>query len=143
MICVGLFAPTLEAQSLTNSDADLDIDFGVNGVVTTTIPGRITRLYSAGDGFLAQLDDFRIARFDAAGQLISNVMTLAPPMRMTVYGWVMQPDAKSILFGTLTATTSMSDVAALVRLRADGSIDTSFGQAGWVTHWISDCPCHY
>jgi hypothetical protein len=138
MLCVELFAHPLEARPLTNSDADLDVDFGMNGVVTTTIPGRITRLYSAGDGFLAQLDDLRIARFDAAGQLISNVMTLTPPMRLTVYGWVIQPDGKSILFGTITATISMSDVAALVRLRADGSIDTSFGQAGWVTHWISE-----
>ncbi len=133
-----------------NLDGSLDTTFGDGGIVTTSFPGAayVTELVLQPDGALVAAgtsspetngpiqSDFALARylpdgrldpaFGERGQVVSDLRS-SPDFLDAL---VLQPDGKLVAGGTSEQADpdAPSDLAlALVRYRADGTLDTSFG----------------
>ncbi len=129
-----------------NSDGSLDTDFGTNGIVLTTYGGDawgkgvalqsdgsiiVTGLtYSSATSYKAL-----VARYTPNGVLDNtfgvNGLTILPGLDNSMKV-VIQPDDK-IIVGGFT-----NDNFALSRLNADGTIDTSYGDNGFVVTHMKD-----
>jgi len=138
------------------ADGTLDTTFGSNGSVSNVVgptnfgaeildlavqaDGRIVAAGTArGSSFSTLAYDFAAARLNADGSRDASfnggnalqVDWIGAPDRATRV--LLQPDGKIVLAGTATTvyTPSTDDSAiALVRLNADGSLDTGFGSGG-------------
>ncbi|MFN9436542.1 MAG: delta-60 repeat domain-containing protein, partial [Planctomycetota bacterium] len=131
-----------------NADGSLDNSFGTGGIVTTDIgashdngysvtlqpDGKIVVGGSASNG--SDLD-FALVRYNADGTIDTSFGTGGKST--TSFGTgidlcnsvTMQPDGKIVLAGY--AKTGTTDVFALMRCNADGTLDTSFGIDGKLT----------
>jgi uncharacterized delta-60 repeat protein len=135
-----------------NPDGSLDTDFGLGGRVTLLIGGTTTsyaialtydeKILVAGSAQTIGTYDFALARFNADGSPDTSFGAGS--------GWVvtdfdnhydlaqeiaLQPDGKIVLAGQSLeweVDQYLGDFA-LARFNADGSLDTSFGDAGRVT----------
>lgn len=124
----------------------LDSSFGTNGIVVTPVGsgndyGLRTALQSdgkilvAGTSFNGTDDDFAVMRFDSNGGIDTSfgnggkvVVSFAVDgsTRLAVL-----PDGKILVSGTVSY--GASSAFALLRLNANGGLDTSFGVGGSVT----------
>jgi uncharacterized delta-60 repeat protein len=138
-----------------NADGTLDVTFGNNGSVQTTFgdsaaegndvvlqrDGKIIVVGSTGAGSYSDLNDFALARYNSDGTLDQSfgvggkVMTHFPGVFNTgsrALADTLQSDGKLVVAGTYV-NQSTPNAFALARYNADGSLDTSFGNAGLVT----------
>ena len=79
--------------------------------------------------------DFFLARFNADGSLDSafgadGTTTADFGENAAASAAVIQPDGKILVAGAIKPTASYSEDFAVVRFKADGSVDTDFGQNG-------------
>jgi len=138
-----------------NPDGTLDVTFGNNGSVQTTFgdsaaegndvalqtDGRIIVVGSTGAGSYSALNDFALARYNPDGSLDQSfgvdgkVTTHFPGVANTgsrALAGALQPNGKLVAVGTYV-NQSTPNAFALARYNTDGSLDTSFGNAGLVT----------
>ncbi|MDZ4405653.1 MAG: hypothetical protein U1A53_23535, partial [Prosthecobacter sp.] len=122
---------------------DLDVSFGIGGIVTTAFGSGNDRGYSLvlqSDGKIvvagqAAAADFAVARynpdgtldttFNGTGKVTTNIRGTDDNGR----GVALQSDGKIVVVGSSSDGGNRSDVT-LVRYNTDGTLDTSFGQAG-------------
>lgn len=134
------------------STGTLDAGFGTAGQVTTDLGGRVNvarnlvllpdgDLLVSGDPFGSSgtsLEHTDLARYNADGSPDPSFGTggkLTLGGQRVGRGLVRQPDGKLVLVGSLSSgsgTTATTDFA-LMRLNADGGLDTTFGNAGSVS----------
>jgi uncharacterized delta-60 repeat protein len=146
-VLVGGYASGLEGYRWVvarfTSDGKLDPLFGKNGLVL--VEARWLGLESLtlhGDKILivgGERDAVRFERFDASGApdrtfgTGGQVLTTIPePGIQEVHGVQVLSDGSTYAFGR-TLAVSEQDSAFLMRLRADGSVDAGFGNAGVVS----------
>lgn len=141
------------------ADGALDTSFGAGGIrtipvnvlddqsQTSTEPGlRLTvdhagRLLLGSDGDAGSGRRWTVTRLTAGGAIdtsfgTAGTATIVPGSNAAATGFIggvlAQADGSVLLAGTA------NDDAALVRLRADGTLDTSFGSAGVRNHSLDD-----
>jgi uncharacterized delta-60 repeat protein len=137
----------------------LDPTFGTNGVVTTDVASDNASFASAvatypkegtaNDGKIVavgvvtgnnQAQAMAVVRYNLDGSLDTSfggsgqVTTSVGSAREGAGDVIVQPDGKVVVAGW---TGGISSNFALVRYNADGSLDTSFGTGGKVTHQFS------
>jgi len=128
-----------------------DTDFGVLGVVTTTIGTNSDidatviqsdgKILVAGSTTNGSDSDFALARYTSAGVLDTTFGTggVVTTSIGTSYDYcetvAVQTNGKIIVGGMTYNGSSYNDVA-LIRYNANGAIDTSFGTNGVVTHTL-------
>jgi uncharacterized delta-60 repeat protein len=131
------------------SDGSLDSSFGASGTAVfdvTSGTDLARNIVLLPDGSMVVAGEASgsdpalqtgVAKLTASGALDSSFDTDG---RLSIlganvgYGLALQPDGKLLLAG---GTTSFPSSFALMRLEADGSADTGFGNAGAVTHRTS------
>jgi len=133
-----------------NTNGSLDTSFNGTGKVTTAI-GTIDdeafalvlqpdgKLVAAGYSYTgaATTYDFALVRYNADGSLDTSfggtgkVTTAISPANESIEGLVLQPDGKLVAAGF--ANNGTNDDFAVVRYKADGSLDTTFGGTGKIT----------
>ena len=124
----------------------LDTSFGTNGIVTTAIGSELDRCLAmtlqpdgkillAGHTAVGTLDDFAMARYNANGTLDTSFGTGGRVITQVnvsfddvAYAIQLQPDGKILLGGSTSNNTD--NELAVVRYHSNGSIDTTFGNAG-------------
>jgi uncharacterized delta-60 repeat protein len=140
-----------------NADGSLDAGFGDGGRVTTALTssredeaydvavqadGRIVVAGSTMDSVFDELGDLGLVRHNADGSLDTSFGAGGTVILDFDGGYdsanavVVQPDGKIVVAGSAQKgdpSTSFDSDFALVRLDADGSLDTSFGVGGKVT----------
>ena len=111
-------------------DGSRDATFGSNGVVTP--PFELSDFVSAHDGFIGSGEGMRVAFFARTGE----VTHVTKPLDW-IYGVEIAQDAhgRIVLSGTLSRNSHSNpdeayEYAALGRLLPDGTLDTSFDEAG-------------
>lgn len=135
-----------------NPDGTPDSTFGSlgNGRVALSGGGALNAIALQPDGkiVVAGRDrsnagdaNFLLARFDANGSLDSTFgsngrTTLSASVGDNLTSLLIQPDGGIVATGGIATTVNWADnvTAALVRVNADGSIDTGFGSNGIATH---------
>ena len=132
---------------------ELDTTFGTNGLVVTPGIGPDAvadlELLTEGRLLVAGYDSgtdpgrawFRLARYLPSGTLDSSfgdggVATTDIPdaSYADAYSVELQTDGKLVVAGTAEPDDTFQSVFALARLHSDGSLDSSFGDAGIRTH---------
>jgi uncharacterized delta-60 repeat protein len=132
-----------------NTNGALDLDFGLEGQVTTNFAFRNFaqangvviqpdgKIIAAG-GFTRQATGFLLARYKSDGRLdqeygTGGKVTTGFVNGGTGYGHaaLLQPDGKLLVGGTL-AFSGMNSTLLLARYNTDGSYDQSFGNGGVV-----------
>ncbi|MGB8367635.1 MAG: delta-60 repeat domain-containing protein, partial [Candidatus Babeliales bacterium] len=128
------------------NDANLDITFGVGGIVTTSFGSTpfAQRIAQQKDGKLVVVgtdgDDFAIGRYNTDGSLDASfgtsgiVITAFSGGLDAATGVAIQDNGKIVVGGV--ANFGSSDFA-VARYNVDGSLDLSFGVSGKVTTAIS------
>ena len=142
------------AVSRFTMDGKLDTTFSADGKTITSMgPGNdeAFRVAVQNDGKIVVAgyagnfpnSDFAVARFNANGLLLdstfgNNGKVLVPigTAQDIAYDMVIQSDNKIVIAG-LALVNSTTDFA-VVRLNANGSLDTSFGSNGIITTPVSD-----
>jgi len=138
-----------------NSNGSLDSTFGSNGSVETTFgdpaaegndvvlqtDGKIVVVGFTGAGSYSALNDFALARYNSDGTLDQSfgqggkLTTHFPGNTNTgsvANCAILQADGKLIVAGTYV-NEGTPNTFALARYNPDGSLDSSFGNAGLVT----------
>jgi uncharacterized delta-60 repeat protein len=134
----------------------LDADFGVGGLVVTNISTLDSELGATLDiaqsvvvqpdgkivaGGIAieteDLADYALVRYDSSGNLDSTfdgdgIVTSDFGAVDWIFGLALQPDGKIVAAGTSHQGDSGFDFS-LARYHANGALDASFGDGGWVT----------
>jgi uncharacterized delta-60 repeat protein len=141
-----------------NPDGSLDQTFGNHGSVETTFgdpaaegndvvlqsDGKIMVVGSSGAGSYSALNDFALARYNSDGSLDQSfgqggkVTTHFPGVTNTgsnAFSAILQPDGKLVAAGTYVNEGTFNAIA-LARYNPDGSLDSTFGDAGLVRTWI-------
>ncbi|WFP52110.1 cadherin domain-containing protein [Methylomonas sp. EFPC3] len=132
-----------------NSNGSVDTSFGTSGVVTTDFSGGSDtarsmvvqadgKIVLAGQAYNSTTyADFAVARYNSNGSLDTSFngtgkVTIDVGTNSTDqgYGVALQSDGKIVLSGFTNAAGTTDN--ALVRLNANGSLDTSFGGTGKV-----------
>ncbi|CAN5827646.1 hypothetical protein BH11PSE8_BH11PSE8_11700 [soil metagenome] len=130
-----------------NTDGSLDTSFGSNGQVATSFGGVDDRFFDVAlqaDGKIVATGwvrsggytDLLIARYNSDGSLDSSfgsggsAVVAIGSFNDEAYAVAVQADGKIVAAGT-TDNGSSTDIA-LVRVNANGSLDTGFGTAGKV-----------
>ena len=133
-----------------DTNGSLDTSFNGTGKVTTAI-GTIDdeafalvlqpdgKLVAAGSSYTgaATTYDFALVRYNADGSLDTSfggsgkVTTAISPANESLEGLVLQPDGKLVAAGS--SNNGTNEDFALVRYKADGSLDTTFGGTGKIT----------
>ena len=130
---------------------DLDVTFGVDGVLRTNLGGSYDwayavavqpdgRILAAGVSDALGTYDFALARYTSTQQLDPTfgnggvVTTDFGNSSDWAYALALQPDGKIVLGGMSTASGSKD--FALARYNGDGSLDPTFGEGGLVTYAI-------
>jgi uncharacterized delta-60 repeat protein len=132
-----------------NSNGTLDNSFGSGGIVVTSLSNMdnmISTLVIQPDGkilaaglknFGSFNTDFAVARYNADGSLDTSFGVNGVAATAVTAGddycnaMTLQPDGKIILAGQAINPQRFSDIA-VVRISADGSLDSSFGSNGVV-----------
>ena len=126
----------------------VDGSFGTNGVVITpfagvnafgkvAMPTQDGGVLVAGYTSLSGAGDAALARYSSTGQLDSSFGSNGKTTVSKVAGIdyidsaVLQADGKTVLVGY--ANTGVNEDAALMRLDANGMLDSSFSGDGWLT----------
>ena len=142
----AVFMGSVFALARLNDDGSLDTTFGTGGRVTTTFPGisvgaragllqpdgRIVAVgLSSGAALVA-------ARYDGNGSLDPTFgsggrLVVPLPGSFDLADVVLQPDGKLVVAGTMPSAPFLSRDFALVRLLANGDLDTSFSGDGVAT----------
>ena len=143
----------LNAQMAQAADGDLDPTFGTGGKVMTDIGHSTDIAYAVAvqaDGKLVVVgttykhndysnEDFTVTRYNANGTLDTTfgaggkVRTDFPGLAAVPSAVVIQPDGKIVVAGgAFPAFTFLGDFE-VVRYNQNGSLDTSFGNGGFVT----------
>ncbi len=132
-----------------NADGTLDSSFGSAGVKVFDVVGstdQLRNLLIQSDGSIFTSGEPAggdpstqtiVAKLDASGNFddaFDGDGRMGIPGANVGYGLALQPDGKLLLAG---GTTSLPSSFAVVRLNADGSYDSSFGNGGAVTTVIS------
>ena len=140
VIFFGLTLPIVAADP-----GDLDVNFGNQGVVTTTVgsssgalaialqPDR--KIVVAGDGDMHTC--FGVARYNNDGSPDSSFGSngvVTTPIGISAYGTygtaiALQPDRKIIVVGGASVNGSQEDMFALARYSHTGSLDSGFGSS--------------
>lgn len=149
----GSVSPGGFAVARYDADGTLDTSFGNAGIATTTIAGFLGAqagqdLSIQDDGKIVvagYVDDYVAAvRFDADGTLDSGfgdngAVVVSSPRVAKAYAVAIQSDGKIVLAGSAPGTRVGEDSydLLLVRLNADGTLDTTFegGGATRVNFW--------
>ncbi len=130
-----------------NLDGSLDTSFGTGGKATTAFGSSddwisgVTmqpdgKILAAGRASVGSIGEFGLARYNTDGSLDTSFgaggkVTTAIGSNSAGRGLALQPDGKIVVSGyTYTGST---DLFALARYKADGSLDSSFGTGGTVT----------
>jgi uncharacterized delta-60 repeat protein len=133
-----------------NANGTLDNTFGSGGITTTAVvsdhaaqpsgvglqtDGKIV-VSGFADGYFAVLRYLPNGSLDTTfgGNARGKVLThIAQNSADTAFGMKIQGDGKIVLMGTTQPSDFSTRDLALVRYKADGSLDTSFGGGGKVT----------
>jgi len=134
-----------------DSHGQPDPTFGAGGFVSTDFDGSYDELlavFPEPDGGYLAVGKARVGgattvgmvRYAADGSLSTGFgtggkLSIACPIgagSLGVSKAIRQPDGKILLVGTSWPASDNSDLA-LVRINADGSVDTGFGSSGWVS----------
>ena len=135
-----------------NADGSLDTTFGVGGKVTSSfgrnesvsevVVQQDGKILVAGSQHLPSARDMFVARYNADGTLDTDfgtdgfVRTRVGPETSDANSMVLQPDGKILLAGTgfvnINGGSPASYDFVLVRLNADGTLDTTFSGDGQV-----------
>jgi uncharacterized delta-60 repeat protein len=133
-----------------NPDGSLDLSFGVNGKVRTPfeIYAAIEviaiqedgKIVAGGDAYIEE-NDFALARYNADGNLDLTFGTDGKIV-MDFFdetdhldGLAIQPDGKLLVTGSVSKMDNFAQIyteAAIVRYNSNGTLDSSFGNAGKV-----------
>jgi uncharacterized delta-60 repeat protein len=128
-----------------NQDGSLDDAFGNGGSVTTDFPfgGSAAALAIQPDGKIliggtanVHAQDFALARYDTNGALDptfgdgGKVVTNFGFSNDAIVALTVQPGGKILAVGSLVPFNFEDHRLVLARYNADGSLDTSFGDAG-------------
>ncbi|ANF52163.1 hypothetical protein A0O34_17290 [Chryseobacterium glaciei] len=138
-----------------NTDGTLDNTFGTNGKITTDIAGNhdaatciainndgkfAVGSYTYGAGSSNIFADFGIAKYNSNGSLDTSfssdgkhVVVIAPSFNDKPVAIAFQSNGKILMGGSALLSTSSRDDFAVVRLNANGTLDTSFNSAGIFT----------
>jgi uncharacterized delta-60 repeat protein len=129
-----------------STDGTLDVSFGTAGKVVTDISSRDVakslaiqsdgKFLVAGESYNGTDSDFTVVRYNTNGSIDSSfgsagVFSLGLGSREYLVSIALQSDGKIVAAGT--ADISSHNALALVRINANGSLDTGFGTAGKVT----------
>lgn len=139
-----------------NPDGTLDLSFGTNGKVTTDFAGSRDiasaiaiqangKIVAAGRSQNGTETDFALARYNSDGTLDTS-FGIGGKVRSAFINYqglhddtfgravAIQADGKIVLAGRIySIETETSYDFALARYNTNGSLDTTFGSAGWVT----------
>jgi uncharacterized delta-60 repeat protein len=148
LVAAGSAGAAAFALARYNPDGTLDPGFGTGGIVTTAFGGFFNeanalvvqegeKIVAAGQNFGAT-SDFALARYRANGTLdpsfgVGGKVTTGFAGGGTAAGLVVQADGRLVAGGTADAGNGSGPDFALVRYRANGSLDPSFGVGGKVT----------
>jgi uncharacterized delta-60 repeat protein len=136
-----------------NADGSLDQTFGNNGSVVTTFgdptaagraiviqaDGKIIVVGVSGAGPYSELNDFTLARYDSNGSLDQSfgsggkVKTHFPGVDNTgssATSAALQPDGKLVVGGYYKKNDRTPHEFAVARYNSNGTLDSTFGQAG-------------
>jgi uncharacterized delta-60 repeat protein len=137
---MALLSSVLAAPALALAPGEVDSTFGQGGMVVTPGTGVLFDLERAPDGKLVAIGqaffspEQIVARYDADGTLDSGFgmggIVRDPVANFNVEGLAVQSTGKIVLAGR-TGSGGQAHVA-LVRLQADGTLDTGFGSGGLV-----------
>lgn len=131
-------------------DGSLDASFGAGGVVITDLGGNdiLYGITLQGDGAVVVAgrttvggsSDVAVARYTAGGALDptfaggSGVSVIDLGGEDEGRSVLVEPDGRIVVAGFATFGSGITDTdVALVRLLPDGSLDATFGDAGWTT----------
>ena len=139
-------------------NGSLDTTFGSKGKVSTSVAGSVAwaialqpdgKIVAAGQKNSATSTDFAVSRFNANGSLDTTfgnggaVTTDFVGYGDFARGVVIQPDGKILVAGTSSDKvrfSGTSNLYALARYNANGSLDASFGTAGKVVTNLRNTP---
>ncbi|RZJ31011.1 MAG: T9SS type A sorting domain-containing protein [Flavobacterium sp.] len=134
-----------------NSNGTADAAFGDNGIIITNFAGRANtieiqpdnKILIAGYVTSSANGDFGVARFNSDGTLdgdfgvnglsVINIGTVSNPLALSgekVKQLKLLPDGKILAAGTRYAAAADDIDFAIVRLNADGTLDSDFGTDG-------------
>ena len=129
----GRLDTTFGGDGMSTTDFDLGNDVGTS--LALQPDGKVL---VAGTAMLGSQNAFGVARFDANGTLDTTFDGTGHKevefnsSNSTCYAMALQSDGRILLAGT--AKIGSNDDFAATRLKADGSVDTSFGSGGGWTH---------
>jgi uncharacterized delta-60 repeat protein len=130
------------------ADGTLDSTFGSGGQVTTDISGGLVeraravaiqsdgKIVVAGEGTIGSSSVVALTRYNPDGSLDTGFgaggKVLETTIRSRAFAVAVQPDGKIVVAGDAFVPGNPNDVgdALVARYNSDGSIDTSFGDAG-------------
>lgn len=141
------------AVAAPDADGDLDPSFGAGGMVTTGFGGHSNdygwqMLRQPGDDKIVMVGDYcpeisactaAVARFNADATVDTGfgqggwTYLRRGWDRMSVGEADLQPDGKIVVAGSMTRTGARWSDFVVARLNSDGSVDTTFGDQGFVT----------
>lgn len=123
----------------------LDTTFGSNGIVTTSV-GEGAAAFSitldannnilvAGESVQSGAPQFLIARYTSTGSLDTSfgtggIVTVPIGMKAQAYSLFVQPSDGKIVVGGFSSDGLTGEQVTLIRLNADGTLDTTFGSSG-------------
>lgn len=141
-----------------NVNGTLDNTFGTNGKVITDLAGNndvatciainsdgkfAIGSYTYGAGSSSNFADFGIAKYNSNGSLDTtfstdgkHVVVIAPSGNDKPVAIAFQNNGKILMGGSAFLSTSTRDDFAIVRLNANGTLDTSFSTGGIFTSAI-------
>jgi uncharacterized delta-60 repeat protein len=135
---------------------DLDITFGQNGIVidddaVSGMPEDAHGVALQADGKIVVVgylyngwnNDVRVQRYNSDGLLDSTFATngsfiFDSDNHEIAYAVAMQPDGKIVVVGYIREFNAGNENVLVMRLNADGTLDTTFGANGIVTTNVSD-----
>lgn len=132
-----------------NQDGTLDSNFGVGGIVITSVnandrpnaiveqsDGKLVVAGATSAGGIGDFSDFILARYETDGSLDTTfgsggiVVTPTASNYDYFYDVKILPDSKILAAGTTLNTSSVNDDLVLVRYNSDGSLDATFDGDG-------------
>ena len=143
LVCIAYFIScggSTDPKEDASTDGDMDLGFGVGGLVVSEIRCEVQdiavqsdgKIVLAGNGFsnFSDKNNFMLIRYNANGDLdssfgasgIASINIDGSPAHLT--NIVIQSDGRTILSGRT------QQVHALVRCQEDGSLDGAFGVGG-------------